>query len=189
MICLALDTETTGKPTKDTMPDMVQIGWILFDDQDERVLGVFSTIVDSGSRVRSGAQGVHGISDSDVHRAGIPEKFVLAMLVGVAQVVQRIVAHNAQFDLGVIRHSREKHHCPDIWSKRTSIIDLMKDYEGVCRIEREGFEDFKWPSLDEVLKATGIDLERGQHSALSDAIFAMHAYLHLKRNNLIEEVD
>lgn len=188
---LFIDTETTGmlnfKAPADhpSQPHLVQFAAILTLDQD--ITGEFSGIValPLGVEIPPEATAVHGITTERVRGGSVSRKAALDLLDDLAMSATRIVAHNADFDCGVIAclYQREgRVGCPFAGSKLVGLYAdrycTMKASTDLCKLP--GPYGYKWPKLIELhqhLFNEGFDKA---HDALADVRACMRCYFKLQ---------
>lgn len=102
MIALFFDTETTGFKSKDFTPEIVQIGAILQDTDSKRVLGELNLIVRAKEPIPEKVSTIHGITDDISARFGVTSDIADNMFALMAAKADLLVAHNIDFDLGII---------------------------------------------------------------------------------------
>eukprot|EP00977_Amphora_coffeiformis_P000626 scaffold140_cov163-Amphora_coffeaeformis.AAC.7 len=186
--CLALvfDTETThkvdfSKPYHDaSQPDLVQLGMLLVDTQTWHTRLQVSLLVQpphGTSFINPEAQAVHGISDDDCRRFGLPLPTALQMFHHAAAQADCLVAHNMNFDRTVLETALYRqqeqnkkgvrnvdtttaHHdndirealdttnaLPQFWNEMPQIC-TMQTATDVLKLPGR-FGKYKWPSLEE----------------------------------------
>lgn len=189
-ICVALDTETTAIGKDGSTPQAVEIAFVQFDDENGRIHGMQSLTVECPAMVKPGAELVHRITEDLKCRVGVREGAAIAALSDVLLTCRKAIAFNSEFDRKVLRGICERNGYSATLIDRPHLtwVDLMRDAQGVTRIERES-GDFKWPSMDETLAKLRISLSRQTHTALADSFTAMSIYMRLKDEGLIEERD
>lgn len=181
-ICLAFDTETTGKVNKYNLagtpdqPDIVQIAAILFDH--DTIHSMFSTYVIPEKPIESGAQAVHGIDYMTCEKLGVSRKTAAAMFLNYARRADVLVGHNLDFDLRVVQTAFIRESVPWKELSNKGRFCTMQESTEICRIPsqyREG--EYKWPKLIEAYKIlvdeSGFD---GAHDALVDVKACVEIY-------------
>ena len=177
---LIFDTETTGffkfgTPANDPLqPDIVQLGMILADGP--KIISSISLIVQPEKKISPGAMEVHGITEEIAARCGVPRKVASRLFNQLASKADCIVAHNSDFDMGVMATAYLR--SGDDFSKiaRIPTICTMKDSADIVKLPGK-WGKFKWPKLEEAyqffLKKPVI---RTAHDALEDSTLC-HAIL------------
>ena len=108
---LIFDTETTGLPKNwkapvqrlDNWPRLVQLAWILYDEQGKDQLKHSRIIKPEGFTIPHDAARVHGITTARALREGEPLVEVLQEFCGVVNRDNlTLVAHNIAFDEKII---------------------------------------------------------------------------------------
>lgn len=112
MVAIFIDTETTGIKRWDNptfIPQCVQVGAILQDLSTMRVLGELNAIIDlEGSEVPIEAAEVHGITTELSQAFGLPKDVVDVLLAHMIAKADCVIAHNIQFDLGILQDNLYK---------------------------------------------------------------------------------
>lgn len=102
MIALFFDTETTGFKSHSFTPEIVQIGAILQDTDSKRVLSELNLIVWPKNPIPPATTEIHGITDEVAKRFGVTPDIADNMFAILASKADVIVAHNIQFDVGIL---------------------------------------------------------------------------------------
>ena len=178
---LFFDTETNGFPRN--LPDndpkqvkLVQLAYIFTDAEGvERASGSMIVRPD-GWTIPSRVAEVHGITTELAQANGIPLKTVIAIFSHYISIADVIVAHNATFDLKVIKtcFGLLGHDEPERFKRDKQIICTKNSSLNVvkcpptAKMLNAGRRGFKAPQLGEAFKHfTGETLE-GAHDALVD---------------------
>ena len=111
-LILVIDTETCGIPD-DRLPDdhpaqppLVQLGCLLIDEDNGAELATLEVIVrPNGYTIPDAAARVHGITTGLAVAAGLPLSCVVPMYVHLRSRATKIIAHNAEFDLKIMRQA------------------------------------------------------------------------------------
>lgn len=144
---IILDTETTGLGVND---QVVEIGLL---GVDGRV--VLDTLVRPTCEISAGALALHGIDNEMVASAPAwPE--VCAVVGAAVRAAGAVVMYNAEFDLRVLRQTRNAHGLPKLGLDRRKVACAMKMYAQWSGEWNEWYQSYKWQSLD------------GGHRALED---------------------
>lgn len=162
---LIFDTETTGFSSN----RIVQIAAILWSEGRE--LAVLNTLIQpDGWEIESGAFDVHGISQEDCARWGIPVEAALWFFDSLVERADYVVAHNLRYDEKVM--AAEYGRCDKVFVKpgictMESSRDLVK-IPATAAMLRAGRRGWKSPNLTEAhVWATGHGFD-GSHDALVD---------------------
>lgn len=150
MRILFFDTETTGFKTSTHTPRLVQIGAILQDSETGRILSEFNgMVVTEDFPIPEEASNIHGITNELADANGFPMDAVDKIFAGMISCADLVVAHNIQFDLGIVEDnlpisagfiSTKEHFCTMINS--TEIVGILKSHGG----------GNKWPKLTEAYR-------------------------------------
>lgn len=176
-IDLVFDTETTGMVDfrapydASQQPDLVQLAACL--SQGNYVLGEINFLIKPDREVHPKAQEAHGITPEIIEMGAVPRRVALASFSQFMRKCTRIVAHNSDFDMKIIRAALHREGQPEaiqISSEKT-VYCTMKESTPICKIPSLGRSGtFKWPSLQEAYRIlvdpAGFD---GAHNASIDA--------------------
>ena len=195
MKILIFDTESTGLPIdeKDPFhypeywPRLVQLAWMLFDD--ETVLEEKSFIIrPEGYTIPGSAIEIHGITNERAKEEGKPLPDVLALFSETLTKTEVIVGHNVGFDRSVVtaEFARAKQNAP--------ILGLpyhctMKTSTEVCKIpSKSRGQKFKWPTLTELHAHLFTEPFEDAHNALADVRACARCYFELKKQGFFTEL-
>jgi DNA polymerase III epsilon subunit-like protein len=180
-----VDIETTGLPPQgrndwekfyDDFPYIVQIAWIITDDD-----GVLSTskcfiIKPDGYNIPQKSIEIHGISQQMALDRGEDIKTVLDMFIQDIKDSEYIVGHNLYFDTSIIKANMLRYGY-----NKEEISNLLHKDKRRCTMRRatEFFKLSKWPKLTELYqKLFGVPLLNA-HSAMSDVMATKDCYFEL----------
>jgi DNA polymerase-3 subunit epsilon len=178
------DTETTDwwkfdlPPTDTSQPHMMQVAAVLESDEG-RVVSAVSALVSQRdwpgqTRVRVDPRVVElcGVTDDMVDRFGHHPQSVWNTLARMVSQSREIVAHNIEFDIGVLRRTAV--------ALGTPMLELplhrfctMRESTDIVGIRRQSGQ-LKWPKLAEAYAHFAQRPMSGAHDALSD-VYACRA--------------
>ena len=171
MTQLFLDTETANLTTK----NVVQIAAILSSNGKE-LASINLLIKPDNWTIDPKAQEIHGISLEDCERYGVPIDAALWLFDSLSNQADCIIAHNLQFDEGVI--AGEYRRLGRQWLIPGRYC-TMKESTNICKIP--GPRGYKWPKLieaHEFFMGCGFD---GAHSAMEDTRACLRIYNALQK--------
>ena len=188
---LFFDTETTGlphdyeAPASDTMnwPRMVQLSWILTDNQGN-VLSVHDCIIrPDGYEIPEQAASIHGISTERAMREGIALDSALAIFVQTLDSAEYIVGHNISFDIHVVDAEFIRRGIDIQLSRMKSYCTMLAGTE-YCKLP--GYRGgYKWPKLQELHKKLfGTEFDDAHNSA-ADVDATRKCFWEMRRRKLI----
>lgn len=191
---LFFDTETTGLPVKNKpdefQPHVVQLAAILTDDNGRIVSELNHIIKPEGWDIPQGSIDVHGITPDIANRYGLSRLAVLAMFTNLCRRADKLIAHNAEFDLQLLsidyrRQSLEKPMLnKEIYCTVKNSVDLVKMPPTPRMIQYGHGDKFKNPNLQELHKFLfGAGFEDA-HDAMIDVRACMRCYFEMKRRGL-----
>ena len=163
---LFLDTETTGlSPLYD---DLVQVAWILTDENDTEITTGNFIIKPDGFTIPVSATRIHGITTNQAIAAGAPLKDVIRLLAYSYDSATNVVGHNIGFDIDFISKAatevgvtiRGKHRRYDTAEHGTSYCKLPSSSR---------YYRYRTPSLTELHQTLFGHPFDGAHDAMADA--------------------
>jgi DNA polymerase III epsilon subunit-like protein len=188
---LFFDTETTGLPGKwnapltdlDNWPRLVQIGWMQYDNEGNKVLEQDYIIKPEGFSIPYDASRVHGISTERAKREGVLLKDVLEEFSGLIDGASLLVAHNMDFDEKILGAEFLREGIGNSLFQ-TDKICTMKASTGYCGLP--GKYGYKWPKLAELhFKLFNSEFEEA-HNAAVDIAACAKCFWELKRIGIIK---
>ena len=173
---LLIDCETTGLPltryfTPDDVsgwPRLVQLAWGVFSSSGEPEEMHCHIIKPEGFVIPADSTRIHGISHATAVREGRRLAEVLdELLVAISGGVTAVVAHNLEYDFGVVGGELVRLKRPLALLEFPGIC-TMKTTTELCRLPRPGGFGFKWPTLVELHGCLFGQGYEGAHDAESD---------------------
>ncbi|MDD2475119.1 MAG: 3'-5' exonuclease [Dysgonamonadaceae bacterium] len=169
---LFFDTETTGLPRNpkapvtalNNWPRMVQVAWLLCDNQGNRIEGDGYVIKPENYTIPTDSSKIHGITTERAMREGVSLEKVLKQFNELIDRSDYIVAHNISFDEKIIgaEFLRKNIQSNFSYKKQLCTMKLSTDY---CKIP--GMYGYKWPALSELhIKLFGIDFEEAHDASV-----------------------
>jgi DNA polymerase-3 subunit epsilon len=172
---LFLDTETTGFKKSGALVQegqgrVCQVAMILADETG-KILSQMSTLIrPAGWTIQAGAQRIHGITDQDCEVNGVPQEDVISFYNLMINRATAIVAHNSNFDQGMMDVECAYHG---------SAINSNIPWS-CTMLENKHINNGKWPKLDLTYKHyTGKDLS-GAHDAMVDTRACMEIFFAMR---------
>ncbi len=175
---LVFDTETTGL----CRGRLVQIAWLLCDDDGQAVWRECFTVRPEGFTIPPDAVRIHGITTDRAILTGIPLRAALAVFRQAVLWSGTVVAHNLAFDGGVVAAECTRCGMADPLAGKP-LICTMEASVGVCGLRRPG--GLKWPTLTELHRTLFGLAYSGAHDAGNDAAACARCYFELKRRGVI----
>lgn len=193
---LFFDTETTGLPLygmynappsfTDIWPRLVQLAWILTDEQGKEIKSRNCIIYPSGFTIPQDAVDVHYISTERAKREGLKLSTVLDDFLQDLDHAIIIVGHNIGFDKCVVsselcRMGVEYCHLMD-----KSSICTMEESTNFCQLPNNyGYRDYKWPKLSELYEKLFSSQFTDTHNAIADIKATKKCFFELKKRGII----
>lgn len=187
---LFFDTETTGLPTKrnarpdevDCWPRMVQLAWAIGDGVDTDARSYI--IKPEGFTIPDVVAKIHGISQERAMDEGVSIEGVLEEFQGGIGLVEKLAAHNIDFDYGVagaeFLRSGFWNHLDD-----KPRVCTMRCSTGLCKIPQKNGRGYKWPKLMELHQFLfGCGFEHA-HDASADVAAGVRCYWELNRRGIL----
>lgn len=195
---LIFDTETTGFPIKrhasvndfKNWPYIVQIAWILFDDE-HKAIELQNFYIKQPVEIPADATKIHGITTAMMLEKGIEPSTVYANFKKAIDNTEYIIAHNIDFDIPVVRCDFLRNGMQ--WDfPNDRMLCTMKTGTNFCKIQPLGIGEYKWPKLielyqkcfypDHQMKFCSDDSYTNQmiHSAITDAAMTAQCFFKLK---------
>ena len=162
---IALDVETTGlSPLRGER--VIEIGAVAI--YDRRVIAEFQSLINTEKRVSSSARRVHGISDEMRTGQPKPDEVFSSFRDFIGEGV--LVAHNAPFDQGFLRHEFARLG-----------MELINPFFCTLELSRERFPRLRDHKLQTVYRHLCREPERAiqPHRALDDARMVAQIWVEL----------
>ena len=186
------DTETTGLPDDfdapitdvDNWPRIVQISWIMTDDQNNLIKEKDFIIKPEGYEIPYESSEIHGITTEKAMTVGLPMKDVMTTFVNDVKSCDVVVGHNVEFDINVSRCEAFRLG----WSnpfKGKQVICTMLESTAFCAIPG-WYGDYKWPRLQELHKALFGCYFEDAHNSKADIEATARCFWELVRKGIIE---
>jgi len=187
---LFFDTETTGLPRNwkapvtdlNNWPRMIQIAWILCDNNGNRVESDDFIIKPENFKIPIEASRVHGISTEKANNEGEDLGKVLSLFNELVERADFIVAHNISFDEKILGAELLRKRIYSNFSKKRKLCTMQSSTD-YCRLP--GPYGYKWPKLSELhIKLFGEDFEDA-HDASVDINATEKCFWEMRKIGLI----
>lgn len=176
---LFFDTETTGIPAGDDKVHMVQLAYILADDNGETRAQADLIVKPDGFTIPDEVVKIHGISQARANTEGRPLDNVLCLFVAACYLPVRLVGHNIGFDIKILRKEFERLGWEDATHGKETLC-TMHSSTNLCDIPRRG-GGLKAPRLAELYRRLfNCDFEE-QHNARADTEAMAKCFWELRR--------
>lgn len=169
---LFFDTETTGLPRNwkapvtdlNNWPRMIQIAWILCDDEGNRIEADSFIIKPENFTIPAEASRIHGISTEKANDEGKDLEVVLLQFNELVKEVDFIVAHNISFDEKIIGAEFLRKGINSDFGKKRKLC-TMQTSTNYCKLP--GPYGYKWPKLSELhIKLFGEDFKEAHDASV-----------------------
>ncbi len=192
---LFFDTETTGVPKNykapasdlNNWPRLVQLAWILCDEQGNEISSSNSIIKPNGFTIPVEASNVHGITTEQALQKGIDLKDCINKFIEVAKLASTIVCHNVAFDIKIVGAELLRIGSDFRIDARPAICTMLSSLK-YCAIpsKNDWGDPYKWPKLQELHKKLfGVEFEDA-HDAMADIQATKKCFFELRKRNIIK---
>jgi DNA polymerase-3 subunit epsilon len=182
---LFFDTETTGKldrkkpPTDEGQPDLVQLAAILTDDDLNEISSLNCIVYPQKWRVPDEVAKIHGISHEKAEAYGLSLPTALAVFDEMAEIADRFVAHNIEFDNAIMAraYARAKRMSNPFEGKEMRCS--MKAAIKILKLPKHNAtpnDPYKYPRLEECVRYFFDEKLEGAHDALVDVRATIRVY-------------
>ncbi|MEA3391438.1 MAG: 3'-5' exonuclease, partial [Candidatus Marinimicrobia bacterium] len=187
---LFFDTETTGLPRNwrapvtdlNNWPRMIQIAWILCDDNGNRLESHDYIIKPENFEIPLDASRIHGISTEKAINEGVVLEMVLNKFNELVEKTDFIVAHNISFDEKILGAELLRKRIKSDFNKKRKLCTMQSSTD-YCKLP--GPYGYKWPKLSELhIKLFGVDFEDA-HDASADINATEKCFWEMRKIGLI----
>lgn len=189
---LFFDTETTGVPRNynapvtdvDNWPRLVQIGWVLYDDNKNIVSEQEFVVKPNGFEIPVSASSIHGITTEKATTDGLPLSLVLLHFLNALDKASIVIGHNLSYDESIIGAELVRAKIDNPLPQK-KLICTMKSSTNYCKIPGGYGGRYKWPKLNELYrKLFNAPLEQ-THTALDDIQNTAKCYFELEKLGIV----
>jgi len=189
-VYLFFDTETTGLPRNwrapvedlSNWPRMVQLAYLLYDDEGSLLSGADHIIVPDGFVIPADASGIHGITHEKALREGKPLAEVLNIFLDCLGRSDTIVAHNISFDEKIVGAELLRHGMTNMLPEKNRICTMLGSTE-FCQLP--GPYGYKWPKLAELYRFLFNTDFVDAHNAAEDIKVTAQCFWELRRKGVV----
>lgn len=187
---LVFDTETTGLPIDinaditdlDNWPRMVQIAWILFDSNGNRISGKDYIIKPDNFSIPLEATEIHNITDEIAEQYGEDLDEVMQEFINCLNKSTLIVSHNIAFDEKVVGSEMIRLGYGNVLEQKEKVCTMESSVD-FCSID--GLYGNKYPKLSELYQALFSDDYIETHNAVEDVAATSKCFWELVSLNII----
>jgi DNA polymerase III epsilon subunit-like protein len=199
---LIFDTETTGLSKtldngKRVTPYIVQLSWVLYDDNSKTPINVVDRIIKlpEDIEIDETATKIHGLTKKDTMEKGIPIDMVLEEFNDDLNKASCLVGHNIDFDKRIIIEEYKRNNKFNYKLSKLPVYCTMSMGTSMCNLKyknKSGQEKPKPPKLKELYKYL-FNIEPNEkklHNAMIDVWVTWRCFckMYLKYD-LIEDYD
>lgn len=193
MKIIFFDVETTGLPlswkekytNKSNWPYIVQLAYIISYEDNEISEEQDYILKPEGFKIPEKSTNIHGISNELAIKKGNSRKEILHLFAAQIRSCDYVVAHNADFDINVLRCELLRNNIEDPFKKDMSIICTMKKSKDFCKLP-SSYGDYKWPSLQELYAKLFNKSFKDAHNARFDVKATFECFWKLNQLNFIQ---
>lgn len=200
MLVLIFDTETNGLPDgyntsifeTDKWPYILQLSYILYDIENNKLIELNDFIINSKGKVTEESFKINGISEKICKRKGVDINTALYYFNNALQKCDLVIAHNLSFDKRVYMVECIRNGIPQYFSKRDinnvkickKEYCTMKNTISLCKIEKinkNGHKYYKYPKLIELyIKLFNHNDVKNLHDSMADILVCFRCYYYLE---------
>lgn len=203
MKLLVFDTETTGLPESRTTsiletskwPHIVQLSWILYDDDTKKVLNCQDHIIKCRVDIPAESTKIHGITNECALEKGVPIEYAMDLFNNDIKTADMLIAHNISFDKRMCMVESIRLHKKQYFTTngvRKPEYCTMKETKEFCNIEKismKGEAYAKYPTLVELHnKLFGVE-PKGVHNSMIDVLICLRCHLYFTKKIDIIKMD
>lgn len=187
---LFFDTETTGLPKNwkapitdfDNWPRLVQLAWLLYDQDGNKIDERDSIIKPMGFIIPSRSSEIHGITTQKAIWEGLALVAVLKDFLKSIKKAEYLVAHNISFDEMIMGAEFLRNNMPNPLPDKKKIC-TMRGSRDFCALN--GSNGYKWPKLAQLYyKLFNIEFEDA-HNAAADIKATAKCFWELKKQGIL----
>ena len=174
-----IETNAVGSFRPPTQYPM-QIACIVADDTGDEVIERRSTLVSGATKINKEFQNIFTLEK--VNKEGIvPEEAVEMVLRDIDPEKTMIIAHNLDFDLGILLNHANAEQKKKL--RRMSTYDTMKMGTPMCKLPNSsGYSKYKYPKLEELASHFGVSTKDKQlHNAEVDTEIMRKCFVKMRK--------
>lgn len=186
---LFFDTETTGLPKRwnapvtdiDNWPRLVQLAWIVCDDQGQVVKSHDVIVQPDGFVIPMEVSKLHGITTLIAKERGRPLQEVMEEFADQVDAAGALIGHNISFDECIVGAEFERLRMMTSLFLKPKYC-TMKSATDYCKLPgKKGFKSPRLSELHQVLFGTGFD---NAHNALADVEATVRCFWELRKRGI-----
>lgn len=190
---LVFDTETTGLPRKhkapvsdvENWPRMVQLAWQQYDFAGTLIGEGNAIIRPEGYSIPWQVARIHGITHARALAEGKDLKEVLTAFSGAVAQAKLVIAHNIDFDLGIVGAEFYRTAVPHGLMEKHRVC-TMRSSTAYCKFPGGRYAKYKFPSLTALHQKLFEVAFADAHNALADVRACARCFFELKRLGVIK---
>ena len=195
MKIIFFDVETTGLPlswkekytNKSNWPYIVQLAYIISYEDNEISEEQDYILKPEGFKIPEKSTNIHGISNELAIKKGNSRKEILHLFAAQIRSCDYVVAHNADFDINVLRCEFLRNSIADPFKEGLNVICTMKKSKDFCKLP-SSYGDYKWPSLQELYIKLFNKSFKDAHNAKFDVKATFECFWKLKRLDILKQL-
>jgi DNA polymerase III epsilon subunit-like protein len=198
---LFIDTETSGLPrsydappsTSSNWPRLVTLAWLYADADGRELRSEHSLVKPDGWSISAETTAIHGITTERARAEGIPVARVLKRFAVPVWQCGAIIAHNFNFDHGVVGSEFLRAGLVDSIAPKLNLCTMLSSVDVVrlppsAKMLKAGFTKFKSPRLAELHRFLFGDDPPNQHDAMGDTRTCAKCFFELRRRDLLPSI-
>jgi len=183
---LVFDCETTGLPSKNHIPHIVQLAWGVYESTGTAIEEQCYIIKAEGFTIPESSTKIHGISNEVSQTYGFLLSDVLKLFLNsTKRHYVRLVAHNLDFDFKILKTELERKKINPLVLSKPKFC-TMKSTVNVCKLPKRGGRGYKWPTLQELHSHLFGSYYSAAHNAMSDVRATSRCFFELIKRKLIK---
>lgn len=168
---LFIDTETTGIHNA----KIVELAALLTDEHGKEMSSM-NVLINNNVEIPAQVTDIHGITTEMCEDYGIHLNNALDMFVALHDKAKLVIAHNAQFDIRMIKEALNKR----MFTWNPSYCTMLKSVN-VCKLPKaNGHAGWKYPKLAEALEIVCGEKPMTSHRAMADVVSCKKIYFKLR---------
>ncbi|MBU1855216.1 MAG: 3'-5' exonuclease [Nanoarchaeota archaeon] len=187
---LFFDTETTGLPQfyelpvsmLENWPRMVQIAWIIFDEQGIELNKESHIIKPEGYTIPEEVAKIHRITTERAIREGKDLKEILEQFSNAVKSSDLVIAHNMRFDEKIVGAEFIRKNVSNSLEEKEKFCTMLSS-TNFCQIPSEYGN--KWPKLTELHLKLFNEEFADEHDARADVTACARCFFEMKKLNII----
>ena len=189
---LFFDTETTGRPKNynapledlDNWPRMVQLAWIIFDEDEKQIHEKEYIIKPDGFIIPEESTKIHKITTEKAIKEGVALSDVLKEFSDDLKTSECLIAHNINFDEKIVGAEFLRKKILNNIDEVKKVCTMTSSTD-LCKLPNPYGPGYKWPQLPELHNHLFNCDFQNAHNALHDVRACAKCFFELKKRGII----